>query len=204
MRFKSLIFIFFLFVNKGLSAQDSKMKKFKQLSGPEKCWVLWHPFAAKKALKITEETRKITEEVKKEKLLKGNGNGGQVDAFRHTFWLANLTHGIGWRRARKLGKAHEKGNYIDYKKHQLEDGVVPDKRSSDMDYYNNDVGIKIGKIANETELKYIVIEAVKEGRCKIIKTDDSGNFLDVEGNVIARENLKGKWENEKCLVNSNQ
>lgn len=186
-----------------VSAQESNMKKFKQLSYPEKCWVIWHPFVAKKALKITEETRKITEAIKREKSLKGTGNGGQIDAFRHTFWMASLSMEIGWRRSEKLGKAHEKGNYKDYKKRKLEDGEIPDKVSSEMDFYNNDVGIEIGKMTNKFELKEVVIEKVKEGKCKIIKKDETGNFLDCEGNIISQEQLKGKWENEKCLVNSN-
>lgn len=185
-----------------LVAQESKMKKFKQLSAPEKCWVLFHSFVAKKALIIAEEARKITAEIKKDKLLKGNGNGGQIDAFRHTYWMARLTQQIGWRRAKSLGKAHEKGNFKDYKKHRIEDGVVPDKVSSDMDLFNNDVGIKIGKMTDTFEFKYIVIDAVKEGRCKIIKIDKNGNFLDIEENIIPIELLKGKWENEKCLVKS--
>ncbi len=186
-----------------VSAQESNIKKFKQLSCPEKWWVVLHPFVVKKTLKITEESRKVSKLVMQEKLLKGTGNSGQIDAFRHTFWMASLTQKIGWRRAKKLGKAHEKGNYRDYKKHRLEDGTLPDKISSEMDLFNNDVGIRIGETAHTLEIENIVIEAVKEGKCKIIKKDVEGNFLDCEGNVILKELLKGKWENEKCLVDSN-
>jgi len=186
------------------SAQESKIKKFKRLSCPEKWWVIWHPFVAKKALVVTEEARKITKEVIREKLLEGNGNGGQVDAFRHAFWMANLTLTIGSNKAKSLGKAHEKGNYKDYKKRRLEDGVTPDKVSSDMDYFNNDVGINIGELTTNFDLKGTVVEFVKDGKCKIIKADKSGNYLDCNGNIIPREQLKGKWENNKCLVSSNQ
>lgn len=194
-----LIFIFF--VSKG---QEAKIQQFKKLSCPEKWWVLGHPFVAKKALKISEYARAITKEVKENKLLKGEGNGDQLDAFRHTFWMANLTLEIGGRGAKKLGNAHEKGNYKDFKKHQLEDGVLPDKINSEMDLYNNDVGIAIGKQTSSFELKNIVIELVLQGNCKIIKKNKNGDFLDCEGNIIPAENLKGKWENEKCLVSSNE
>jgi len=204
MRFKFLLILVFLFMFLGLVAQESKMKKFKHLSAPEKCWVILHPFVAKKALLITEEARKVTKDIKQEKLLKGNGNSGQIDAFRHTYWMALLTQQIGWRRAKSLGKAHEKGNYRDFKKHKKEDGVVPDKISSDMDFFNNNVGILIGKMTTDLDLKGVVVEAVKDGKCKIIKIDTNGFFLDVEGNIIPKEELKGKWENDKCLVNSNQ
>ena len=203
MKFKFPLVLFFLFMILGLVAQESKMKKFRELSGPEKCWVIFHPFVAKKALKITEEARRMTQFVKQKKLLKGNGNGGQLDAFRHAFWMATLTQQIGWRRARELGEAHEKGNYKDYKKRKLEDGVVPDKISSEMDYYNNDVGIELGKEKSQLNIKEIVIVFVLQGKCKIIKKDNLGNFLDCEGNILFKEELKGKWENDKCLVSSN-
>ena len=204
MRFKA-IFIALLILNSTTAfSQKSNWKKFRELSGPEKCWVICHPFVAKKALIVTEEARIVTKEVMQEILLKGKGNGGQVDAFRHAFWMANLTLTIGSKRAKKLGNAHEKGNYNDYKKRKLEDGVIPDKVSSEMDYFNNDVGINIGEMTTDFDLKGHVVEAVKEGRCKIVKTDDAGNFLDIEGDVIPPETLLGKWENEKCLMNSNQ
>lgn len=202
MQNKIFLNILFLATVLTASGQDSNFKKFKQLSCAEKCWVVWHPFVAKKAIKVSELARKITEEVKTAKLLNGKGNGDQIDAFRHTFWMAKLTQEIGWRRAKKLGKAHEKGNYKDYKKHRLEDGDLPDKISSEMDLYNNNVGIEIGKKSVNFELKNIVISTILQGKCKIIKTDEQGNFLDCEGNVIAPEILKGKWENEKCLVES--
>jgi hypothetical protein len=73
-----------------------------------------------------------------------------------------------------------------------------------MDYFNNNIGVDIGEMTTNFDLKGTVVESVKDGRCKIIKTDELGNFLDVEGNVITPEVLKGKWENNKCLVNSNQ
>ncbi len=202
MKFKLILNTLFLVSFLTGYGQDSNFKKFKKLSGPEKCWVIWHPFVAKKALKISELARITTEQVKTEKQLNGVGNGDQADAFRHTFWMAKLTQEIGWRRAKKLGIAHEKGNYKDYKKHQLEDGALPDKASSDMDLYNNNVGIEIGKKSVEFELKNIVVEIILQGKCKIIKTDTHGNFLDCEGNTIPKENLKGKWENDKCLVES--
>ena len=52
------------------------------------------------------------------------------------------------------------------------------------------------------ELKNEVIQIVQEGKCKIIKTDANGNFLDEQNKIIPAEELKGKWENRKVLVNS--
>lgn len=34
--------------------------------------------------------------------------------------------------------------------------------------------------------------------------DEKGNFLDCDGNIIPNEYLKGKWENDKYLVGSDQ
>lgn len=191
------------FVVSSLVYSQSKFKSFKKLSCPEKWWVVWHPFVAKKAFSISQLARQKTDSIKQNKILKGKGNGDQVDAFRHTFWMAKLANEIGWRRAKSLGRAHEKGNYKDYKKRRLEDGEVPDKISSDMDYFNNDVGIELGKSTNEN-LANKVVELVKMGKCKIIKTDAKGNYLDCGGNILLKKDLKGKWENDKCLVWSDE
>ena len=199
-----MVFCCFFAVVFKVSAQESNLKKFRQLSGPEKCWVIFHPFVVKKALKISEKTRAITKEIKRKKVLTGNGNGGQVDAFRHAFWMAMLTQEIGKRRARSLGRKHEKGNYKDYKKRRLENGVIPDKISSEMDRFNNEIGIKIGANKNGLDIQKQVVEAVLKGACKIIKKDAYENFLDCDGNYIPIESLKGKWENKKCLVWSNE
>ncbi len=164
MRLQFIYILFFLSTT--VYSQQSKMNKFKALSCPEKCWVILHPFVAKKALEVSENTRVITAQIMKERLLVGDGSGGQVDAFRHAFWMANLTLEIGWRRAKSLGRFHEKGNYRDYKKRRLEDEVIPDKISSEMDLFNNNVGIEIGKITPILNLKSVVIIAVKEGKCK--------------------------------------
>lgn len=185
-----------------LIGQNTTLGQFKKLSCPEKRWVIFHPFVAKKALKVSLEAREITAEIKQQKLLVGTGNGDQIDAFRHTYWMARLAQEIHWRKANRLGKAHEKGNYQQFEKGKLEDDVLPDKISSEMDLYNNKVGLNLGKLNKEKELKNEVLNLVKEGKCKIIKTDAEGNFLDEKNNLIPLEELKGKWENRKVLVDS--
>lgn len=185
-----------------LIGQNTTLGQFKKLSCPEKRWVIFHPFVAKKALKVSLEAREITDEIKQQKLLVGTGNGDQIDAFRHAYWMARLAQEIHWRKANRLGKAHEKGNYQQFKKGKLEDDVLPDKISSEMDLYNNKVGLNLGKLNKEKELKNEVLNLVKDGKCKIIKTDAEGNFLDEKNNLIPLEELKGKWENRKVLVDS--
>jgi len=108
------------------------------------------------------------------------------------------------KKALKLGKAHEKGNYLDFKKGHEEEGILPDKSSMEMDLWNNNKGIEISekyKNISKDSLKNIIIQALQQGEMKIIKTNFQGEYLDCNGNKIEISN--GKWDNEKCLVPSN-
>ncbi len=202
---KILFFVLILFINE-LEAQSS-FSKFWKLSPPKRTWVLFHPFKATKSLKISKETNKVADSIAKTNLLDGDKNGGQVDAFRHAYWMARLTQEIGKRAARSLGKAHEKENYLMYKKRRLEDGSVPDKISSEMDLYNNEQGLKLiskkSKVS-KNGLIYRIVNAIHQGKMKIIKKDKKGRFLTREGKLITSKSLKGKWENNKCLIPSNK
>lgn len=196
------IIIMLIIFSNGLVGQNSSIGQFEKLSCPEKRWVFFHLFVAKKALNISLEARNVTAELKQQNLLKGMGNGDQLDAFRHTYWMARLAQEIHWRKANRLGKAHEKGNYRQFKKGKLEDGALPDKISTEMDLFNNEVGLILGKSNKKQEVKNEVIKLIKEGKCKMLKTDANGNFLDENNNIIPIEELKGKWENRKVLVDS--
>jgi hypothetical protein len=199
------IWILFIFIN-GYSFSQSKNSSFFELSSPEIHWIILHPFKAKKAFLISNDALRTTDSICNTDLLDKDKSGGQADAFKHSYWLAGLTQTIGERAAIKLGEAHEKGNYKDYKKNKLEDGFVPDKLSSEMDLYNNNMGTRIAlenKDLNKSELIEIIIREIQEGKMKILKKDESGNFLTCEGIVIPRDSLIGKWVNDKCLVSSN-
>ena len=201
-----VVILLIVFSIQKIEAQ-SAVKQYFNLPRPERFWVITHPFKAKRALKISYEARYKADSIANTSILDGDKNGGQVDAFRHSYWQARLTQTIGRRAAYKLGKAHEKGNYIYYKHHKLEDGTIPDKISSEMDLYNNKVGASIvfrREELTKKEIEVEVIKLIKNGVMKIIAKDKNGNFLDCDGNIIDNETLKGKWENNKCLVNSNQ
>lgn len=200
MRIFTLFFLLLLCLN--TVAQEN----FFELSGPKRTWVLLHPFKAKKSLAISKEANRVSDSIKKTRLLEGNGSGGQVDAFRHAYWMARLRQEIGKSAARSLGKAHEKENYLTYKKRALEDGVVPDEIASKMDLWNNEEGLKLtrkGSNISRNGLIYKVINAIQKGKMKIIKKTKSGIFLTCEGQKIKPATLKGKWKNNKCLINSN-
>lgn len=201
---KKNIAILFLVFTISTNSQ-SNFKKFFDLSCPIKTWVILHPFKATEALKISNEAQKVSDSIQKLNVLDGDGNGGQVDAFRHAYWMARLHQEIGESAARSLGKSHEKENYLTYKKLKLEEGVVPDEISSKMDLYNNEQGLKL--ISRESEvsrngLMYRVINAILEGEMKIIKKDEKGDFLTCDDQLILNESLKGKWKNNKCLISS--
>ena len=184
---------------------QSNFKSFFELSRPKRTWVLCHPFKAIKALKISKEASKLADSISKTNLLDGDLAGGQVDAFRHGYWMARLHQKIGEKAAFSLGKAHEKENYLTYKKSKLEDGFVPDKIASEMDLYNNNEGLKLilkGSKISKKGLIYRVVNAIRSGKFTIIKKDKKGNFLTCDGRIISKEELKGKWENNKCLVAS--
>lgn len=200
----SFISILCFFLSSHLVGQ-SKDNGFASLSSPEKWWVIWHPFKAKKALEVSLRTLEITDSIKKTGLIGVDMSGGRLDAFKHTFWMASMSHHIGRKASLKLGKAHEKGNYRSFLQGLPEDGVLPDKVSSDMDLFNNEVGAQIAinhPKASEDELIRIIIEKLQQGELKIIKKDEN-DFLTCDGVPIPRASLIGNWENDKCLVPSN-
>ena len=200
MRFFMYIFLFLLFPF-NFSAQSS-FSQFRKLSRPEKTWALFHPFIVKKAFQITKKVLTEVDSVKKSGTIGTDNNGGALDAFKHAYWMASLTHVIGSKRALKLGKAHEKGNYLQYKKHLLEDSILPDSVSSEMDIRNNEAGaysiLKCNNVSQITIQKKIM-DALKQGKLTIIKKDEQGNFLTCDGVIIPMKEWLGKWNIPKCL-----
>jgi len=200
---KALFFLTILFTVQTFC--QSNFKSFFKLSTPIKKWVFFHPFKASRSLEISKETYRVSDSILKTDLLDKDAVGGQVDAFRHAYWMARLAQEMGESAARSLGKAHEKENYLTYKKQKLEDSVVPDEISTEMDLHNNEEGLKLitkGSVVSKKGLIYRIVNAIVEGKMKIIKKDKKGNFLTCNGEVISIESLKGKWENEKCLISS--
>jgi hypothetical protein len=184
----------------------AQKKNFSKLSAPEKRWVVAHPFAAKKAFEATQRARAVTDSLSRNGILK-DGNGGQLDAFRHAYWMALLVQEISAKKAERLGEAHEKGNYLDWKKGVLEDSLRADSMLCVMDLQNNAMGIKLGKqYANDTthskSLEAVIIENVKHGKMVIIKKNVKGQPEDKSGRIIVPGKYIGKWYLPKVLVSS--
>jgi hypothetical protein len=196
----------FICVIPNIVFSQKTLHQFFKLSCPEKRWVITHPFIAHGTYKISIEALEITKNKVQDNLLDGDINGGQLDAFRHAYWMARISQKYGWRRAFTLGKTHEKGNYLDFKKNRLEEGTLPDEPSSQMDFLNNDVGIQLGKenpVATSDELSKKIEELILAGKLFVIKKNKTGQFLNCQGEIISIEEIKGKWNNSKCIISSN-
>ena len=207
MKIKTL-FVFFIALISSARGQ-STATSFRKLSRPEKCWVIAHPFIAKKAWHCTQRVRAVTDSIEKAGVL-ADGNGGHLDAFRHAYWMASLVQEISPRKAMKLGKAHEKGNYLDWKKGKNEDaGSRADSMSCVMDLQNNESGIAIGKkfrcdTASAKTLIREVLDSDANGNLVMLKKDESGNFYTCDGKPIDLTMYDKAWFIPKCLVKTSE
>lgn len=184
-----------------ISLQVHGQKASKQ----EVCWALWHPFAALKVKKIKKKADVIYNRPEIKARLDSYSGGGKLDAFRHVFFMAAFAQKIKIKKLRKLGVAHEKGNYKQFLKQKTENGEVPDSLSNVMDLANNELGFTIG-LANKEKgleaLRPIVIKEILNGNALILKRNREGRFVDCNNNVIDPGLYKGKWFVPKCLVSS--
>lgn len=203
---KRLLLIFSILLSLALPAQTAIHAGFSKLSRPEKYWVLFHPFVAKRAFYITKRVIADVDSVKHTGIIGTDLNGGKLDAFKHCYWMSSLSVKIGGRKAMKLGKAHEKGNYLEYKKRKLEDNILPDSVSCAMDLKNNSVGISSFvncKTCSQKDLQTSIIRMIGQGDLFIIRKDVQGNYLTCDGKRIDMKQWAGHWGIPKCLVASN-
>lgn len=202
---KNLILLFAII---SLSACSPTLRtSYKKLSEPEKKWAAFHPFKAKRAYSISIKVEALKDSLSRAGIIGHDNNGGHLDAFKHSYWMARLTQDIGKRAAYSLGKAHEKGNYQTFIERQFEDGHLPDKPSTEMDLFNNTVGIKIGSAFNRAKKSVLiqkVLDSLQEGKLRILNKDKDGFFLDCQNKRIPLDSLKNKWDTKKCLVPSDK
>ncbi|MDP1800605.1 MAG: hypothetical protein Q8L81_04590 [Bacteroidota bacterium] len=193
---KLKIFLLLFSFSYGILAQ----KPFKQ----ELWWSVWHPFAALKVKKIHKKVSIVYNANNTKLLLDGYTTGGRLDAFRHAFFMAAFAQKIKIKKLRKLGIAHEKGNYRQFLKRQSENGELPDSLGSVMDLANNELGFKIGsenKKKTLEELKGEVIKEINNGKALVMKRAN-GSYVDCNNKIIDSLSYKGKWFVPKCLVPS--
>lgn len=183
-----------------------KEKPFKRLSRPEKVWTVFHPFKAKEVYECAKRSRAVTDSLEKAGALTDN-NGGQLDAFRHAYWMALLVNnGMKEKTVRKVGERHEKGNYLDFRKGKLEDGTRADSMMCVMDLRNNASGIAIAKKYRDGDKKISLIETILNeiwnGNLAIMRKNESGGYLDANGKLIDLTLYGGKWYIPKVIVKS--
>ncbi len=195
---REVLLITFIFFNVICSGQ-----KLSERSRYEKRWAFIHPFAALKVKRVNKKCLPLYEEIKTNNILDPYRNGGKLDAFRHTFFIAAFAQKIKARKLRKLGIAHEKGNHLNFLKGITEDGEFADSLSCEMDLKNNELGLKIGCENRKKDLKDlrdIVTQELKKGKAVYFKRNSNGQYLTCEGKVVNLENYKNKWFIPKCLI----
>ncbi len=180
-------------------------KTIKTLNRYELWWLIKHIPIALGVWQLSETAREMANREITSGDLDGDYAGGQVDAFRHILWMALITQKYGSKTANSLGRAYEKGNKQDYKKHRLEEYYLPDAASMIMDLMNNEIGIRIGQRFPDISLASLVIEIKKvvlEGKAWKIKKDKNGKFLSADGFPMNKKAWLGKWESPKVIVPS--
>lgn len=181
-------------------------QKIGSRSRTEKCWAFAHPFAALKVKRIYKRCLPFYEEIKKNSSLDAFENGGKLDAFRHVFFMAAFTQKIKVKTIRKLGIAHEKGNYHHFLKVIKEDGELPDSLSTVMDLKNNELGFTIGNTNRNKDLidlKNLVVGEIKKGEAVYFKRNSTGHYLNCNDETIDLEKYKNRWFIPKCLIATN-
>lgn len=183
------------------------MESYKKLSVPEQKWVKWHPWAAFITHKIADSVKAEAQRRLKDADFDGDLNGGMVDAFKHTLWMALTAQKIGYDKAIKLGQAHEDGNYLEYKADPTRKKTPQDSIASRMDMLNNIVGASIG--ANNPDATYdsivaIVRRHVIEGKCWKIRKKNKNTYLDADGKPINIHAYDNHWVIPKVLIPSNK
>jgi hypothetical protein len=192
--------ICFLLISFHCFAQTPKISKY------ERCWALTHPWAAFKVKKISKRAYLVYNSPDVKFDLDNFSNGGKLDAFRHTFFMAAFAQIIKSKKIKKLGLAHERGNYDQFINSVNEDGELADSLSCLMDLHNNNVGLILGSANKKKtleELKELVINEITNGACLIMKRDSIGNYLTCNNTLIDLKSRLKKWGIQKCLVSSN-
>jgi len=75
-----------------------------------------------------------------------------------------------------------------------------------MDLYNNTAGAAVsGNKENWTEQELIaeILRMVMEGELRVLKKQ-GGVFYSCEGRPLEPHEMSGNWENDKCMVPSDQ
>ena len=168
----------------------------------DKLWVIKNHDKVFRSVDISKSVMKTMDSLDKIDFLGGNKEGGIFDAFRHIYWMYNLSSEVGEECARKVGEIYEGyGEYI-FKTTEMS-GY--DSVGRQMDLFNNELGINLAKQNIKKRLVFSEIrKIIKLGKAKIVKKNQNGEDLDINGEIIPTEEWKKSWNNRRVLVNSNE
>ena len=202
----TVVFLLLLVVPAWQVTACPKDKPWKRVSRPEKIWSVTHPFKAKKVLRCARRAQFVTDSLGQANVITDK-NGGQLDAFRHAYWMALLINeGLRETVVRKVGERHERGNYLDFRKGKMEDSARADSMMCVMDLRNNASGITIGKQYRDGDKKLSLIELILKniwnGELAIMSKNAKGEYLDRNGDVIVLSRYAGVWAIPKHIVKS--
>jgi hypothetical protein len=170
------------------------------ISLPELKWAIFHPIAAIKVKKIKRSCDKFYQDSSLVFQLDRYENGGKLDAFRHVFYMSAFSQRVKIKKLRKLGIAHEKGNYKQFLKGRLEHGELPDSLGSVMDLKNNEIAFQLinqTQNLNLQELKEVIIRLIQNNGVNYILRDEQGNYLNCSKLKIT---ITQSWQNQICLI----
>lgn len=182
-----------------LKAQNM-FRKFCQLPGPEKVWVLTHPFIAHSAWKYTQSAEQVADSLKN-RYADTTYCDDHWDAFRHCYWMAFLSSRLRPGAVCRLGCAHELSVLKKFTYLQDSQSCLHDSTASYMDLHNNLVGLRIGQKHSDQEHTVIaqaVFEAVARGQCRQVARDSLNRFVNEQGKPIPQKQLK-KWNTGRIL-----
>lgn len=198
----SMLFIVFLIWCGQLMAQNRKMI-ILSMSCKNKVWAIRNVSSLKKALVISNEVLNTMDSLYRENLFETNSEGSRLDAFRHIYWMYSLASEIGIEKSRRIGLIYE-----DYNQYVF--SIRPcsgyDFAGRLMDEYNNELGLylfsKIGVREKEKVFEEIM-NLISRGCARIVAKDKLQRSLDVNNNVIPESEWKSQWNNNRCLIKSN-
>lgn len=203
---RAVTLIALLVISVGQVVAKPADKKKRHLSRSEKVWSAFHPFKARKVLNCAKRAQFVTDSLEKAEVLTDK-NGGQLDAFRHAYWMALMVSaGLKENVVLQIGERHEKGNYVDFKNQKQEDGERADSMMCVMDLSNNIRGVVIGAkfrfVDKKLSLIEMILDEIWSGKLYIMSKNATGDYLDKDGVVIKLEDYKEKWYIPKVIVKS--
>jgi hypothetical protein len=182
--FIGFVFCFFLLFSK------------PRVSRYEFFWALRHPFAAMKVKRVYHKAYVVYQEQKQKQEPDSFSVNGKLDAFRHIFFMAAFSQKIKSRKLVKLGVAHEKANYKQFKCDPKREKVQQDSLSTVMDLTNNLIGIQLGRGCRKCsldELRNKVLALIYEEKVCYILRNNEGRYISASNEEIPLKDYKGKW-----------